>query len=506
MSSEEAQQSSRRLVGPVSRRDAIAIALLTVAVSGHCNQGICSATEPQRIGGEVQLFVDDHLIAVQNGLTRVHHPAEKLARPVLEPDQPWEKGRVYLYGTVLRDGQENGFRMWYGGGGAALAVSVDGIRWTKPKLGLISKSGQDTNILMTSQGSLSVVRDSREPDPAKRYKGIGWVGGHRRGFNAYMSPDGVHWTAAANNPVIPYGSEVGQLSLDEDGTRYLAYLRPFLPRHHPRSENQKRLGSVTTSVDFSNWTEQSIVLRPDEVDDGWVEEPDQRTEFYAMNGFRYGSQYLGIIPVFRVTRIHERIEPLQSKYDGPIHAELIHSRDGVDWARTSPRTHVIPNGPHEYDRGCIMNVANQPIIVGDEVWHYYTGINTTHGGPLPPKRITIALAKWRLDGYASLEAGSKGGDLTTKPILIESAELFVNADAVDGELLVEVLDGEGQILEGYDRDNCIPIRRDDVRQRVKWRGNENLPLNQPVSLRFLLQNASIYSYKLGQPDRAEILQ
>ncbi len=238
---------------------------------------------------------------------------------------------------------------------------------------------------------------------------------------------------------------------------------------------------------------------PDAVDDAWVTKPEQRTEFYAMNGFAYGRSYLGIIPVFRVERIRETIGPGESKFDGPMEGQLITSRDGLSWSRMQEREPVIPRGKG-FDQS-IMNVAMLPIIVGDEIWEYYTAINTTHGGTIPPKRISIGLAKWRLDGFVSLDADATQGVVETVILSArdqdeQHAALEVNAKADGGHVVVEVIDETGYVIPGYSADDFGPIVTDNVRHRAQWRDRKTLPVGQSIRLRFVLRNASLFSYTM----------
>ena len=64
------------------------------------------------------LFVDDHWIAHQHGLTRIHNRARPLEKPVIGPDDPKTE-------TACRDHQCHHSRTCY-------ATSPDGIAWTKP--------------------------------------------------------------------------------------------------------------------------------------------------------------------------------------------------------------------------------------------------------------------------------------------------------------------------------------------------------------------------------------
>jgi hypothetical protein len=450
------------------------------------------AVRPLRDG--VELFVDDEHVARATGVTRTLHPARKLEHPVIEGDRPWEKGRVYLYGTVHRDEATGQFRMWYSGGGMAYALSDDGVHWTKPQLPYHRHNDQPTNLLTVGTNLCFVILDDAEPDPAKRYKMLDNTGHHN--FIGFYSADGLVWNRYENEPLVPYGSEIANGVRDPRTGQYCLYIRPYLPRFFPKNVREKRLVSVTTSSDFINWSPPKLIIQPDEVDDQWVQNEVQRTEFYGMSGFPYGNHYLGLLPVFRITEIHDEQQPLQSKYEGPIDAQLVYSRDGLSWRRTQERAAVIPTGPHDYDAGCIMNVANVPVVVGDELWYYYTALNTTHGGTLPPKRATIALAKWRLDGLVSLDAGDDEAVVETTLIADRSGALEVNADASGGELRVEVLDARGTPLSGYAADQSTQINGDSVRHLVSWGGNAMLPGDQPYKLRFILQNASLFSYRI----------
>ena len=133
------------------------------------------------------------------------------------------------------------------------------------------------------------------------------------------------------------------------------------------------------------------------------------------------------------------IEIDKAPWDGPIAVQLAHSRDGRAWERFEDRSPIIPRGgPGSFDAGCILCSADRPLIRGDEVWHYYTGVNTMHGGPMPPKRIAIGRAVWRLDGFVSLDAGHFGGVVETVALQQSGERLEVNVDAAAGSLAVEV--------------------------------------------------------------------
>ena len=59
-----------------------------------------------------RLFVDEREIEEIAGCRRVlNQPAKYVGNPIMTPLYPWE-GRLALYGTVCRDAETGGFRMW----------------------------------------------------------------------------------------------------------------------------------------------------------------------------------------------------------------------------------------------------------------------------------------------------------------------------------------------------------------------------------------------------------
>ena len=146
--------------------------------------------------------------------------------------------------------------------------------------------------------------------------------------------------------------------------------------------------------------------------------------------------------------------------------------------------------------GAFSGLCNSPVIVGDEMWIYYTAVTTPHGG-LPPDRVqSIARASWRIDGLASLQAGEKPGIIETHEFIPEGTHLFVNADVGKGRLMVEVLDATGKTLEGYEKEACVIEKQDSVKLAIQWKKAAALPAGVPIRLRFHLENGDLFSYRI----------
>ena len=53
--------------------------------------------------------------------------------------------------------------------------------------------------------------------------------------------------------------------------------------------------------------------------------------------------------------------------------------------------------------------------------------------------------------------------------------LHVNADAASGFIKAEVLDENGNVIKGYSRDDCQPVKTDGINEILTWRNRNTLP-------------------------------
>lgn len=195
--------------------------------------------------GQRHLFLDLHdSTRIELLHRRLHAPRRHADNPILEGEHPWERF-ASLYGTVLRDPQDDLFKMWYLTGPQAdgfvqirgrralgnctllgYAVSRDGVNWIKPQLNQVDFAGSCANNLIDIGRSncegFAVCYDGRDPDPDRRYKSFYWEHGGIETFVEHQgkliwgagagdglwvsfSPDGVHWRDGGENPVIAQG-------------------------------------------------------------------------------------------------------------------------------------------------------------------------------------------------------------------------------------------------------------------------------------------------------------
>jgi hypothetical protein len=318
--------------------------------------------------------------------------------------------------------------------------------------------------------------------------------GKTRLYYAAYSADGLHWTEYPE-PIL-LGCDTITLAQDPRTGEYLAF--------HKREGDPRVTGRqifLATSRDMENWTEPEPVMVADEIDNQAAKllKGGVNSQFYNMSAFPYAGQWLGLVAHFRHTgRPAPVLGRWQSSSDGIIDIQLVHSRDGRKWERCSDRNPVIPTGPHAYDAGCVMGVNNTPVFVNDEIWMYYTAVTTTHGADLPAKKLSIARAAWRLDGWVSLRyPETRQGLVETKPFVVNGGGLSVNANMENGRLMVEVLDGQtGEVLEGYEKSRNVIKGVDSIRCGISWNGQSALPAGIPICLRFLGENGDLYSYTI----------
>jgi hypothetical protein len=335
-----------------------------------------------------------------------------------------------------------------------------------------------------------IIHTPWEADADRRYKMVNFdfradvPGRAVRGYWGATSPDGVHWTDTPKNPVLPDPGDVGHFLWDSNRQAYVGYTKLYAPVRGYR----RRSVAISTTTRFQHWPPAELILVPDEFDDRWVTRSGQHTDFYGLAAFPYQSLYLGFLWIFRI---------VDGKNDGPIFCELVSSRDGVTWDRQEgERTPILPTGPPgAWDSGQVQTF-NLPQMAGETLRVYYGAFDSTHG--LQRGDGAIGLATLRKDGFVSLDAGSGGGEVTTRLLLGLEGGLRLNANAAGGEIRVEVLDGEGRVLPGYAKEECRPMTEDGVDFAIRWKAQDELPVSsEPRRLRFLLTRASLFSFRTG---------
>ncbi len=135
---------------------------------------------------------------------------------------------------------------------------------------------------------------------------------------------------------------------------------------------------------------------------------------------------------------------------------------------------------------------------GDELWLYYGGWREDHGTSRQHRHLTtpreaqrqaaaIGLAKLRLDGFVSLDAGDAEATLTTVALTCSGDALTINARAdAGGYVVAEILDEAGHAVSSHSNQTCDAFRADAL---DPFRGRR-------IKLRFHLKTAALYAFTI----------
>ncbi|WP_460908800.1 hypothetical protein, partial [Spirosoma areae] len=183
--------------------------------------------------------------------------------------------------------------------------------------------------------------------------------------------------------------------------------------------------------------------------------------------------------------------------------ELGFSRDGFHWHRPDRRGFIrAERTENAWDRGYIRTPTGVFVVLKDFLVFPYTGFSgvATDGTRGSYNGASIGLAFLRRDGFASLDAGSNAGTLTTRPITFSGKHLFINASVPQGTLRAEVQDLSGKPLSPFTLENSIPLTGDSTLAQLRWQAGADLSVlrGQPVRLHFELTGGSLYAFWVSQ--------
>src|SRR5690606_25537980 len=219
------------------------------------------------VNSDRQLFLDHYIIdEMENIELRLHHPVNE--GPVLYFDKVWE-GNFSAYCTILKDGPL--YKAYYRGVREAghdgnnaettcIALSTDGIHWTKPELGLFKVNGSTkNNVILADAAPVThnfspFIDKNPNTQPNQRYKALGGTKGS--GLVAYTSPDGIHWFRLQEEPVFSKGVFDSQnvVFWSESENQYVCYFRTWSDGGFNEYKGYRSV-SRTTSKDFIHWTD-----------------------------------------------------------------------------------------------------------------------------------------------------------------------------------------------------------------------------------------------------------
>jgi hypothetical protein len=511
--------------------------LLLTAVSAPAAEKPGSAIA---IGDRRELLVDDFLVDKLSGEARLqlHQPVPR--EIVLKTDAPWE-GNACGYQSVFQDGSI--YRLYYHGGHyrhggkpaearpthpwfLCYAESSDGIHWRRPELGLCEFDGsKKNNIILTPESvaaikgdpaHTAVFKDTNPDCPADaRYKCV--IVGKPHGLYLLKSADGIRFSIATDKPVITQGAFDSQNLAFWDPVRkeYRAYWRIFtagVADGTTWKPEGNRAIRTATSKDFLSWSAP--------VDLQYADSPAEQLYTNQIQAYcRAPHIFMGFPmrytdrgwsePMMALPGLEERLARAKAhpRYGTAITDGLfMTSRDGVlfrRWNEAFLRPGPRRQGSWVYGDNMAFWGMVETASALDAAPHdlsLYASEDYWQGTSVSFRRLTL-----RIDGFVSLRASARGGELVTKPLVFDGGNLTLNVSTSGaGNIQVEIQDGAGQPVPGYALADCPPIFGDDLAHVARWRkGGDVRPLSgKTVRLRFVLKDADLYAFQFVpyQPD------
>jgi hypothetical protein len=496
---------------------------ILIAASLLLTCSLSVAEDPIVVGTRRELFVDSHVIdSLDSAHRKLHHPIPR--EIAIVHDAPWE-GAGSGYHSIIRDGDL--YRMYYRGSALGVndgtlqlgkqvycyAESQDGINWVKPKLDLHDHDGsRQNNIIWTGVGTHNFAPFlDTHPDclPESRFKALAGTA-KEGGLFAFHSPDGIHWSLMQKEPVVTEGAFDSQnlAFWDAANEKYRAYFRTFtegITTGKVWKPAGYRAIRTASSSDFLVWGDEADLT----YDDSPVEHlyTNQVGPYYRAPHILIG---------FPTRYIERGWSPSMRALPQPVHREqrsaahlrygtalteglLMASRDGVHFDRWNEA--FLPPGPERRDT---WNYGHNYIA-----WHV---VPTESALPDAPHELSLYASEgaWtgssnamrrytlRLDGFVSVNAGWKGGEMTTRPLRFAGSQLSLNfATSAAGSLRVEIQDTSGRPLPGFGLDDCPEIFGDTIDRTVQWHDGSDVSAlaGQTVRLRFALKDTDLYSFQ-----------
>ena len=149
-----------------------------------------------------------------------------------------------------------------------------------------------------------------------------------------------------------------------------------------------------------------------------------------------------------------------------------------------------PDG--EYDCGCIYAAA--PLVLDDKILIYYGGSNGLHNNWREGSFNLATLAVDRLAGYVPQDS-ERAATIETAPLRLSDTGLTINAEVESGGWIrAGLLDGNGNAVEGFGFDDCLPVVESGMACDLRW-GKDRCPpeVSESVPIVFELCRAKLYA-------------
>lgn len=488
------------------------------------------------IGSRRELFVDTLLVdRMENTRLTLHEPVA--AGAAIAIDRPWEE-RQYPITVIFHNSR---YLMYYGTKVAkddnfvmAVAVSDDGVAWSKPNLGLAEYAGHsDMNITVDENGQpfygitwldtrpgvpederikavtthvLSGARHTARHDPNTPKRMVLWTSADGYTFRKRFPQ--TDFVSSLNN------SFDGGISLfwSDAEQAYVLYYRIWdgdirgglIPGAEMKFGKGYRSMARTTSKDLVQWSD-PVPMSFD----------TPREQFYTNQTVPYfRAPHLYIAPA---ARFMEGRSALSEQQAAAIGLEADPYERNPEWLRHDCSDAVLLTsraGTMTYDR-TFMETFIRPGL-GYENWVSRTNYPFTGVFPCGNRHMMLFVSRhawqpsWyverlllRLDGFASITAPWTGGEFVTRPLLFSGDRLEVNyRTSAAGFVKVGLLDADGNPIPGYGLDDSKEMIGDEIGRVVEWQRTADVRpfAGTPVRLRFVMKDADVFALQFGEQE------
>ncbi len=507
---------------------------------GHTSGRLVVISSIQRmdIGSRKELFVDEALIDQKLNVTlTLHHPERREA--ALVTDLPWE-GTLCNYVTVLRDGEL--LRMYYKAGDIregqstpenrtlhpawiCYAESRDGIHWDRPELGLFEFKGSKANNIVLKGfgdrdpgvGGFTPFLDTNPDCPSdERYKALGGLGVNclLGGLYAMISADGIHWNLLQPDPVLrqrEHGAfdSANVAFWDAPRGEYRIYFRDYLNRDSDSNNEElvkTRAIKTARSKNFIDWEDFAILEFPDvPLDQLYTNQiqpypgaPHILVGFptrYVQRPWSHSTETLPD-PAHRAWRREIFFDRFGAALTDGL---FMGGRDRKSFLRWNEP--FLAPGPESQSRWFygdnfqalgLFEVQTDTPCDADEI-----SFLATENYGRPPGTVFRRFAI-RKDGFVSVRADRKGGELTLVPLRFEGRSLHINfATSAAGSIRVQLEDWGGIAIPGFALNDCDEIIGNSLDRTVSWKGSQDVTAlaGELIRMRFHLCEADLFSFK-----------
>ena len=524
------------------------------------------------VGSDKQLFIgpwaadgrDEYLVESMRNVTMTMNEAYATGERLMEYDKPWRPGKTGVAledtGCVLKVGDT--FRIYHydrvvgkyseHGGVPRIHVttpyieSKDGIHWVRPEPGLWKwkwEGAQEEDDLVSphelrdfypSLVVWAMFIDPTAKHPEEKYKMAMTLKPRRakrkgrmaKGKYGFHSPDGIHWKLRSPKKWGTSGDGPFSPFWDDHIGKYVAYSRiktfddPRQVEYFRHKYDDDDLGwharllrvGRSVSDDFVNWSKETVVIAPDEIDE--TNSAPNRVDFYSGAVFRYPEAphvYIAALSAYGHWKAMQNPDGSGKLVQIParIDIQLATSRDGIHWNRAPGRKPFIRLGPQGTFWSGMIFTRSPCFRMGDDLVFFFDGFSQNHAEfHSIENELGAGRALLRVDGFISADAVYTGGELTTKPMVFSGGKLELNvATGAGGTVQVEIQDETGKPIDGFTEAEADEINGNHIRvpvswggttfKRGRWQGNTDVSslAGKPIRLRFIMRDCKLYAFQ-----------